>query len=254
MNNQRFLNFGKHKVIIITAIINGEQFSFHHNILITNNTTFEEYYNLVKDIIVSNYDEGYPVDVIPLFRVMVWNMDHIRNNKIKLTSKAKSASSFKPVQSSKFNRRFPSLHQNVQGKKRCYQSIRSLHSLARTPIMNRGFHFVCGLSINKGFQNLSYNKFIYTKSFSSFIPYAQQSFKVKLCYKELINIRKKLYSNIVTQPNKKYNYIKPIKSKITNTVESFATMDIETINFKNKQIPIAIFLLLILQLMIKFKV
>lgn len=93
MSNQRFLKFGKYKVIIVTAIIDGVEFSFHHNILITNNTTFEEYYHLVKDIIVNNYEVGYPVEVIPLFRVIVWNLNNYKNKKIKLTSSSKSASS-----------------------------------------------------------------------------------------------------------------------------------------------------------------
>jgi hypothetical protein len=71
MNDEKFKNFGVNKVIIITALINGEEFSFHHNILINNTTTFEEYYNEIKDIISTNYQDGYPVDVIPEFKVKV---------------------------------------------------------------------------------------------------------------------------------------------------------------------------------------
>ena len=71
MNDKKFLEFGNKKVIIVGAVINNEEFSFHHNVLITNNITFDEYFNSVKDIIVTNYQDGYPVDIIPLFKVRV---------------------------------------------------------------------------------------------------------------------------------------------------------------------------------------
>ena len=49
-NNKEFLFFGKKKkVIFATALIDGSEFSFHHNELITNDTLFIEYYNQVKD-------------------------------------------------------------------------------------------------------------------------------------------------------------------------------------------------------------
>lgn len=85
-NNESFINFGQYKVIIISAIINGQETSFHHNILINNNTTYQEYFNKVKDYINEIYGEyGYNIDVIPLFKVTVFNMDKIRNQNIKIT-------------------------------------------------------------------------------------------------------------------------------------------------------------------------
>jgi len=71
MDDQRFYEFGSRKVIIITAIHNNSEFNFHHNILIKNDTSFEEYYNKVKDIIQDHYDEGYPINIIPVFKVLV---------------------------------------------------------------------------------------------------------------------------------------------------------------------------------------
>src|ERR1700712_1087402 len=47
--DEQFIKFGYRKVIIISALINGEEFSFHHNVLINNDTTFNEYYIEVKD-------------------------------------------------------------------------------------------------------------------------------------------------------------------------------------------------------------
>ena len=76
------------KVIIIAGIVNGEEFSFHHNVLITNSTTFQQYYNLVKNAIQTNYENGYSIDVIPQFKVRVWNMDELSNKKIKITKSA----------------------------------------------------------------------------------------------------------------------------------------------------------------------
>jgi hypothetical protein len=43
MNNQEFLDFGEHKVIIVSGKIKSETFNLHHNILIKNNTTFFDY-------------------------------------------------------------------------------------------------------------------------------------------------------------------------------------------------------------------
>jgi hypothetical protein len=58
MNNERFLTFGFNKIIIITGIVNNNEYSFHHNVLINNNTTFEEYYKQVKDYIDQHYNEN----------------------------------------------------------------------------------------------------------------------------------------------------------------------------------------------------
>lgn len=83
MSNERFLEFGSKKVIITTALINGSEFSYHHNVLITNNSSFIEFDYKVKDIIQENYIDGYPVNVIPTFHVRVWNMDNPKNINIK---------------------------------------------------------------------------------------------------------------------------------------------------------------------------
>jgi hypothetical protein len=84
MNNDRFINFGFNKVIITSSVINSSEYSFHHNILLTNNTTFDEYYNQVIDYIDTHYDSdnSYGVEVIPSFKVKVWNMENYLNKKI----------------------------------------------------------------------------------------------------------------------------------------------------------------------------
>lgn len=88
MNNEIFRDFGFYKIIIITAIVNSSEYNFHHNVLITNNTSFEEYYDEVKDVINNHYgiSKGiYLSRSVPLFKVFVWNMDSYRNKHIKLT-------------------------------------------------------------------------------------------------------------------------------------------------------------------------
>ena len=85
MSNKEFKDFGENKIIITSGIYNNNEFNYHHNVNINNYTTFEEYYNEVKDIISTNYQDGYPVDVIPEFKVKVWNMDKYANRSIKMT-------------------------------------------------------------------------------------------------------------------------------------------------------------------------
>lgn len=52
MNNNEIKNFGTKKVIIVSSLINDTEFNYHHNVLITNETTFDDYYKAVKDIVV----------------------------------------------------------------------------------------------------------------------------------------------------------------------------------------------------------
>jgi hypothetical protein len=88
MTNKDFLKFGEHKVIIVNGKIKNETFNLHHNILIKNNTTFEEYWDKIKDIIMDRYEEGYAIEGIPMVEINVWNMDHLANKKIKITRNA----------------------------------------------------------------------------------------------------------------------------------------------------------------------
>ena len=88
MTNERFIKFGFNKVTITSAVIHSSEYSFHHNVLITNNTTFDEYYNQVIDYIDLHYnsEDSYGVDIIPAFKVKVWNMDNYLNKKIKINN------------------------------------------------------------------------------------------------------------------------------------------------------------------------
>jgi hypothetical protein len=153
MNDETFINFGKYKVIIVSAIVDGEEFNYHHNILITNNTSFEQYYNKVKDILATHFNEGYQIDVVETFKILVWNMDEFANKNIKITS------------STVKNK--PGIHSN------------------KTQI--------------RGMQT----------------------------------------SSIINKNNLSLTHFTPLKDEII-TPKPFATMDIETMEFNSKQIPVAI--------------
>jgi hypothetical protein len=88
MNNERFINFGFYKVIITSSVINGSEYSYHHNILMSNKTTFNEYYNQVINYIDLHYSEDSDyspgVEIPQAFKVKVWNMDNYLNKKIKI--------------------------------------------------------------------------------------------------------------------------------------------------------------------------
>lgn len=72
MNNERFINFPYKKIILITAINHDStEFNYHHNVLITNQTSFYQYYNSVKDVIMSSCNDPYPLDNITAFKVWV---------------------------------------------------------------------------------------------------------------------------------------------------------------------------------------
>ena len=71
MNNEKFISFGNKKVIITSALIDGSEFNYHQNVLLSNNTTYLRYYNSVIDSVNKYFDEGYPVDVIPAFKIRV---------------------------------------------------------------------------------------------------------------------------------------------------------------------------------------
>ena len=86
--NKEFKAFGRRKTVIIQAMIDGEDRSFHQNILVNNQTTFKKYWSVVKDLITHNYEDGYPLEVINQFKVRIWNMNDVSNKKIKLTQNA----------------------------------------------------------------------------------------------------------------------------------------------------------------------
>ena len=119
MNNERFINFGFNKVIIISSVIHSSEYSFHHNILITNKTSFDEYYNQVIDYIDlhynSNSEDHYGVDIIPAFKVKVWNMDNYLNKNIKINKNNNTA---------QINKKYSTINNIVKLNQKRYYSTR----------------------------------------------------------------------------------------------------------------------------------
>jgi hypothetical protein len=93
-----FINFGINKSIILSAVMNKEitlgdnpslEYNLHHNVLITPTTTFNEYYTEVGHLVNSKLEHGYSYEVIEYYKVKVWNLDLMKNSKIKLSNKGR---------------------------------------------------------------------------------------------------------------------------------------------------------------------
>lgn len=79
-----FIKFGNKKILFMFCYIDGNKYSFHHNVLITNTMTFQEYWLQIEDDIAKHSsDSVYWVDIIPNFELKIWNLDNIQNTKIK---------------------------------------------------------------------------------------------------------------------------------------------------------------------------
>ncbi len=83
-SDEDFLKFGSKKIIFMQCFIDGNKYAFHHNVLITNIMTFEEYWKKIEDDIVNHYDNSvYWVNIIPAFEIKIWNLDDLANKNIK---------------------------------------------------------------------------------------------------------------------------------------------------------------------------
>lgn len=98
--HKAFINFGHYKSIIISAVMHKEvtftiggnpslEYNLHHNVLITPTTTFNDYYNEIAEFVNAKLEYGYSIEVIEYYKVKVWNLDLMKNAKIKLSNKGK---------------------------------------------------------------------------------------------------------------------------------------------------------------------
>jgi DNA polymerase family B len=65
------------------------EYNLHHNVLIDSLTTFNQYFNEVGKLVNNKLDHGYSIEVIEYYKVKVWNLDLMKNAKIKLHNKGK---------------------------------------------------------------------------------------------------------------------------------------------------------------------
>lgn len=88
MNNKEFLKFGNQKIIILSVVLLTEsEHNLHSNILINNDTTFEEYHSTISHELANynNLQYGYHNEAISRYVVLAWNVDNAKNLLIKQT-------------------------------------------------------------------------------------------------------------------------------------------------------------------------
>jgi len=86
MNNSEFLTFGFQKIIILSVILaSNKEHNLHSNILIDNETTFDDYYlNVYNELDKYNtLQYGYHNEEIIRYVIKTWNVDNKKNLKIK---------------------------------------------------------------------------------------------------------------------------------------------------------------------------
>lgn len=72
LNDDIFRNFGHYKVIITTASFNNEigERSYHPNVLITNNLSFETFYKKIEDYVTPLYEDFGYINEYPKFFIV----------------------------------------------------------------------------------------------------------------------------------------------------------------------------------------
>jgi hypothetical protein len=76
------IKFGNRKSMLVQAEINGKTYSLHHNVVINNKTTADQYWNWIKDSIQANFDKDYMIEIYPTIKVIIYNLDDKRNKNI----------------------------------------------------------------------------------------------------------------------------------------------------------------------------
>ena len=74
--NDKFLAFGNNKIIYVTGVYEAQEFALHSNVYINNDTTFNEYYDSIKDTEKGITDltyliSNFYISAIPLFKVRI---------------------------------------------------------------------------------------------------------------------------------------------------------------------------------------
>ena len=83
MTNKDFLKFGEFKVIIVNGRIKDTSLNLHHNVLIRNDTSFQDYWNKFEGALESISERGYTILGVPIIEIIVWNMILYANKKKK---------------------------------------------------------------------------------------------------------------------------------------------------------------------------
>jgi len=178
---------------------------------------------------VQNYQDGYPVDVIPNFLIRVWNVDQDKNSNIKIT---KIAANIKTVKT------------NVG--KASYHTSSILNSLpdqtrpGLTPKEISQFKLLInnpqGVHISGSLMTLFKSAMNDSTQLNNLLNNILIIDEIRGCLNTV-----KINLQVKTESLKKNNntHITSLINKIQK-VRSFATMDIETMEINSIQVPVAI--------------
>ena len=75
--NDVFINFSDTKIIFMIAEYEDCERSYHKNVLITNDTTFDQYWAEIKNYVNDKYLSGstsYAQSVVKVYKVIVWDV------------------------------------------------------------------------------------------------------------------------------------------------------------------------------------
>ena len=75
--NDVFINFSDTKIIFMIAEYDDCERSYHKNVLITNDTTFDQYWAEIKNYVNDKYLSGstsYAQSVVKVYKVIVWDV------------------------------------------------------------------------------------------------------------------------------------------------------------------------------------
>ena len=84
MNSQNSVKI----IFVVAQFEDDNEVSYHPNVLLNNNTTFNKYWKQIKKYVNEKFisgSHGYSHSVVTVFKVIVWNADHLKNKRIKLT-------------------------------------------------------------------------------------------------------------------------------------------------------------------------
>ena len=72
LNDETFRKFGYYKIIITTAAFNNEigERSYHPNVLITNDTSFDMFYKKIEDYVTPLYEDFGYINEYPKFFIV----------------------------------------------------------------------------------------------------------------------------------------------------------------------------------------
>lgn len=204
----QFTEFGVDKIRMTRGIIvdpKGE-YAYHQNTLINNSRTFEEFRAEVGPYIQEKYLSGsqsYSQTVVNRFKVLVWDASDLKNKHIKISKIAMSNSSVTIDISDR------EVSNTTVVKNKTIKGTRSLHTVVSTAVGKT----TTKTKVNKisKFKIVNKNKKNNKKNFDRFIK----------------PLAKKLVSKLD-------------KYKIEGMLNRFSTMDLETMDYKGNQVPIAI--------------